>query len=124
MLEKEQELMVLQVLVAQKRAHITTLKSLLGVAENRMPADMVRVEYKGMKLADIIATVLAKSSSPLTPKDVTALIYDTNSPEEFDRARSSVSTEMRSGAKGQAPKWQKIGRSAYAPLPSGLSALI
>jgi hypothetical protein len=75
--------------------------------------DMIRTEHKGMKLGDIIDKVLSSSQTPLTPKDIVNLIYAPRDQDEFERARSSVSAEMRSGAKGMHPRWQKVGRSAY-----------
>lgn len=81
---------------------------------HRSPMGMVRPKFKGMRLAEIIATVLSNSQSPMTTTELSHLIYDTQSEEELYRARNSLSTELRAGAKANPPRWQKIGRYAYA----------
>lgn len=82
----------------------------------RSPMEMLRAEYKGMRLGDIAAKVLGGNPSPLTTTELTRLIYDTGSDDEFNRARNSLSTELRVGAKGDDPKWRKVGRYAYSRL--------
>lgn len=118
--DNEAALMEVQNIVDNLRGRVGMLKSLLSVTSTedsyRTPTDMLRPVYKGMKLGDIIIRVLENQHGPLTSKDITSLIYNTSSQDEFDRARSSVSTELRSGAKGSSPRWQKIGRSAYIAL--------
>jgi len=83
---------------------------------DRSPMEMLRDEHKGMRLGDIIAKVLNDRSAPLTTAELTRLIYDAESEDEFNRARNSLSTELRVGAKGENPKWQKVGRYAYSRL--------
>jgi hypothetical protein len=128
--EQEAVLEEVQLIVEQLRAKMRLLSSLLETQrtfkqiptnicdQHRSPMEMLRSPYKGMRLSDIIERVLNQSRAPLTPKDITRLIYDTFSPEEFDRARSSLAAEMRAGAKGENPRWIKIGRSAYIALPA------
>lgn len=84
--------------------------------QQRTPMDMIRNEYKGMMLGDIAAKVLDEHQSVLTPKQLTEIIYDAKTDEEFERARNSLSAELRAGAKGNSPRWKKIGRYAYASL--------
>jgi hypothetical protein len=78
--------------------------------------DMLRDEYKGMKLGDIAAEVLDARQAPLTTTELSRIIYDTKNDAELSRARNSLSAELRTGAKGKHPRWQKIGRNAYASL--------
>jgi hypothetical protein len=82
----------------------------------RSPIDMLRPEFKGLRMSAIIVQVLAANPMPLTTPELTRLIYDVNSEGEFERARNSLSTELRSGAKSKTPKWRKIGRYAYSAL--------
>lgn len=82
----------------------------------RNPIAMIRSEYKGMKLADIAAKVLGAASTPLTTTELTQTIYCTRSNDEFERARNSLSTELRVGAKSSNPRWRKCGRYAYCGL--------
>ncbi len=133
--EQEAVLEEVQLIVEQLRAKMRLLSSLLETQrtfkqiptnicdQHRSPMEMLRSPYKGMKLSDIIERVLDQSRAPLTPKDITRLVYDTFSPEEFDRARSSLAAEMRSGAKGESPRWRKIGRSAYVALSAPVTAV-
>lgn len=133
--EQEAVLEEVQLIVEQLRAKMRLLSGLLEKQrtfkqiptnicdQHRAPMEMLRSPYKGMKLSDIIERVLNQSRAPLTPKDITRLVYDTFSPEEFDRARSSLATEMRSGAKGENRRWVKIGRSAYVALSAPFTAV-
>lgn len=135
-LEKwEGELAEVQLIVQQLRAAVATLESYLAASSHeepeldgmgaehspqwsvreRSPTEMLRAEYKGMKLGDIAAIVL-QQHSPLTTAELCRIIYDTESSDEFERARNSLSAELRSGAKGDAPRWRKLGRNAYASL--------
>jgi len=82
----------------------------------RTPMEMLRDEYKGMKLSDIAVEVLNTEPAPLTTTELTRKIYCTNSNEEFDRARNSLATELRMGAKSSNPRWRKCGRYAYCGL--------
>jgi hypothetical protein len=82
--------------------------------EKRTPMEMVRSEYKGMKLPDIAEKVLRQNSRLLTTTELTHFIYETTTDDEFDRARNSLSSELRSGVKAQKPRWRKVGRNAYA----------
>ena len=87
--------------------------------EKRTPMEMIRPEYKGMKLPDIAAKVLNQNFRLLTTTELTRFIYETKTVDEFDRARNSLSSELRSGVKVQSPRWKKVGRNAYAAI--GLS---
>lgn len=84
--------------------------------EKRTPMDMVRPEFKGLKLGDIITKVLNKNPGLLTTNELTRLIYRTATDDEFDRARNSLSSELRSELKLQNPRWKKVGRNAYTAV--------
>lgn len=134
----ETRLLEIQITLDQLRAKMQLLRRLLSKKQygceppshtefqNRRPQtpmDMLLSQYKGMKLADIVAQVLNNSLVPLTPKDIARLIYTTFTPEDFDRAHKSLAAEMRSGAKGENPRWKKIGRSAYVALSAPVTAV-
>lgn len=118
---EEAQLEELQVYIQQlryKEAFITKyLAHEFGSDLYRTPTEMLRPEFKGMRLGDIIQGVLSNAQEPLTSKEIANRVYFTHSPDEFDRARGSVSAELRSSAKGANPKWKKIGRSGYVALP-------
>lgn len=82
----------------------------------RTPMEMLRSQYKGMKLADIAATVLTEKQVPLTTTELSHIIYDIKSDDELYRARNSLSGELRTGAKKQNSRWHKVGRYAYASV--------
>ena len=84
--------------------------------KTRNPMAMLRDEYKGLKLGDIAAKVLNAAPSPLTTTQLTREIYCPLSNDEFERARNSLSTELRVGAKSKSPRWRKCGRYAYSGL--------
>ena len=84
--------------------------------KTRNPMAMLRDEYKGLKLGDIAAKVLNDAPSPLTTTQLTREIYCPRSNDEFERARNSLSTELRVGAKSKNPRWRKCGRYAYSGL--------
>ncbi len=90
-----------------------------AIEEKRTPMDMVRSQFKGMKLGDIAEGVLKENSRLLTTNELTRLIYDTKTDDEFDRARNSLSSELRSGVRLQNPRWKKVGRNAYITTSGG-----
>ncbi|WP_193909946.1 hypothetical protein [Vasconcelosia minhoensis] len=130
--EQEAELMHLQVLIPQLRAAIANHESILtsvireldaeqtiyssDLTIHRSPMDMIRPEYKGMKLGDIAAHVLETCQIPLTTTELARRIYEAKNDDELSRARNSLSAELRGGVKSTHPRWQKIGRNAYASL--------
>lgn len=86
------------------------------VAVHRSPMDMLRSEYKGMRLRDIAVRVLDAGLMPMTTTDIARQIYSTENSDELSRARNSLSAELRNGVQEEQPMWQKIGRNAYASL--------
>ncbi|MGB3790377.1 MAG: hypothetical protein WA949_20380 [Phormidesmis sp.] len=131
--EQEDELRHLKILIPQLKAAIanhelmlesitqeleaekTQIKSDTALTQ-RSPMDMLRSEYKGMKLGDIAASVLASCDVPLTTTELARQIYEAKDSNELSRARNSLSAELRTGVKETCPRWQKIGRNAYASL--------
>lgn len=136
LLKQEEELEALIFVVTSMRANISMHTRLLAKlkrgqvspssdattfinaisGKHRSPTEMLRPKYKGMKLADVVVEVLGESQSLLTTTEIGRKIYDTTSDDEFNRARNSLSTELRTGAKAINPKWKKIGRYAYVAL--------
>lgn len=110
-------------LLAQEKANqalttsgIDTDLNCFEAVYHRSPMEMLRPQFKGMRLAEIIATVLENSRSPMTTTELSRIIYDTHSEEELYRARNSLSAELRTGSRCNPPKWKKLGRYAYAAL--------
>lgn len=79
----------------------------------RNPMDMLKPEFKGMQLGNIVEHVLERHRGPLTTTDIGRIIYDARDKDEFSRARNSLSAELRLGASKNPPRWVKKGRSAY-----------
>ena len=78
----------------------------------REPMDMLRSQYKGLPMFEIIDSILDNSPKELSSDEVTRIAYDTNSDSEFERAKASMSAQLRYGAsKG---KWLKVGRGSFA----------
>lgn len=82
-------------------------------ATTRSPMKMLHSRYKGMKLGDIAADVMNEKGTALTTSELTQIIYDTRSEGEFERARNSLSSELRSEVKKTDARWRKVGRYAY-----------
>ncbi|MBD2164960.1 hypothetical protein H6G04_11160 [Calothrix membranacea FACHB-236] len=87
-------------------------KSLQNDLNQRDPMSMLRPEYQGMPMLDIIESILNDASKQMSNEDVTKIAYDTKSENEFERAKASMSAQLRIGAnKG---KWLKVGRGCFA----------
>jgi hypothetical protein len=85
------------------------------------PTKMIRPQYKGLTLPTIISRLLFEHRSTLTATELTQLIYQAETQEDFDRARNSLSDTLRFGAK--AGKWKKIGRNGYRLSGSKIKAV-
>ena len=79
----------------------------------RNPMEMVKPQFKGMQLGDIVELILRQNQKPMTTAEISRIIYDTDDKEEFARARNSLSAELRSGAAKESPRWLKKGRATY-----------
>ena len=115
----------LQAWIKSVEAHLTILDAQIEAEaastrfkqnSRRNPMEMIRDEFKGMKLGDIAETVLEEHEGPLTTTELSRIIYDTFNDDELSRARNSLSAELRTGIKSEHPRWQKLGRNAYASL--------
>lgn len=84
--------------------------------ESRTPMEMLKPQFKGMQLGDIVEILLEYEQRPLTVSEIGRKIYDAKDKKEFARARNSLSAELRTGATKKPPRWIKQGRSAYVPL--------
>jgi uncharacterized coiled-coil protein SlyX len=77
----------------------------------RNPKDMLRAEFKSMTLGDAAETILAQYRYPLNPEQIAAKMFEPQSEDEHLRARNSLATELRRGAKDG--RWKKIGRGLF-----------
>lgn len=80
----------------------------------RKPRDMMRSQYKEKTLGDGIQECLeAKTGSVLGSEQITKYIFEVQSlsNEDFQRAKNSLASELRRGAKGG--KWQQVGRGLF-----------
>lgn len=97
-----------------------SIKHILYPTNERAPMEMVRPYFQPegdakRGLNEIILRALNDSlGQPVTTDDLVRKIYDTRTDDEFNRARNSLSSELRRGAKDG--KWRKLGRSFYASL--------
>lgn len=85
---------------------------LLSVTEtDRPPMDMLKPQYKGQPMTDIVLSILKQEQRPMRAVEIALAVYKTESKEEFTRARNSIGAELRtgSGKKG----WKKAGRGRY-----------
>lgn len=82
----------------------------------RSPKDMLRPEYQGKTLGEIALEWLIKAGGrPLSPDTIAERIFVTSSDEELQRARNSLATELRRGAKEG--RWKKVGRGIFSANP-------
>jgi len=90
----------------------------------RNPMDMVKPQFKGIQLGDIVELILKQNRKPLTTSELSRMIYDTNDKDEFARARNSLSAELRSGASKEPPRWLKRGRSTYVARSQAIAGKV
>ncbi len=87
-----------------------------GSESKRNPKDMLRPKFKGKTLGDIAAMCLkASKGKELNSDDIAKEIFEASSEEEFQRAKNSLSTELRRGAREG--RWKKNGRGMFSPNP-------
>ena len=82
--------------------------------ERRKPKDMMRPQYKkeGKTLGDVIQEFLeAKIGKALGSEYITREIFEVLSDEDFQRAKNSLSAELRRGAKEG--RWKQVGRGSF-----------
>jgi hypothetical protein len=89
-----------------------------GVEDDRKrsPKEMLRVEFADKTLADVAELVLNSRNEPMTADDIAHYIFMTQDNDEYIRARNSLSTELRRGAKEG--RWKQIGRGSFISIKS------
>ena len=81
-------------------------------ANKRSPKDMLLAEFREQTLGDIAEEKLkASGGKPLSSDELTEMIFETRSKDEYFRARNSLSAELRRGAKEG--RWKKVGRGIF-----------
>jgi hypothetical protein len=87
-----------------------------GLADDnkRSPKEMLRIEFANKTLAEVAEIVLNSHNEALTADDIARAIFITENNDEYVRARNSLSTELRRGAREG--KWQQIGRGSFASI--------
>lgn len=84
-----------------------------GEEENkRNPKQMLCSSYVGMTLGDAAEAILNGFQSALNADDIAQIMFDVQDEEEYTRARNSLSTELRRGAKEG--RWRKVGRGSFS----------
>lgn len=87
-----------------------------GGESKRSPKDMLRPELKGKTLGDIVAMYLkGVKGKESNSDDIAKKIFEPSSEEEFQRAKNSLSTELRRGAREG--RWKKNGRGMFSANP-------
>lgn len=89
-----------------------------GVTEDnkRSPKEMLRAEFANKTLAEVAEILLNSRHEVLTADDIARDIFLTENNDEYVRARNSLSTELRRGAKEG--RWKQIGRGSFASIKS------
>ncbi|NES00769.1 MAG: hypothetical protein F6J86_44535, partial [Symploca sp. SIO1B1] len=67
--------------------------------EKRNPKDMLRSEFRSMTLGDAAQSIIDECGYLLNPDQIADIIFDPQSEDERLRARNSLATELRRGAK-------------------------
>lgn len=88
-----------------------------GGESKRNPKDMLKPNFKGKTLGEIAELFLnhAKGRS-LKPEFIAQNIFEFSSEEEFQRAKNSLATELRRGAREG--RWEKHSRGRFRANPS------
>ena len=82
------------------------------VGDKRNPRDMLLSQFIPMTLAEAIEGVLGEYNRPVTPEQVAKkMLQPQLAEDDFKRARHSLASEMRRGAKDG--KWKKYGRGLF-----------
>jgi hypothetical protein len=77
----------------------------------RDPIQMLRPQFAGKSMGQIILSILGETNAPMEPQDVAKAAYSTDTEEEFIRARNSISVALRTGAGRKG--WRKLGRGLF-----------
>ncbi|QSJ17964.1 hypothetical protein JYQ62_03645 [Nostoc sp. UHCC 0702] len=88
----------------------------VGDDNKRSPKEMLRAEFANKTLAEVAEIVLKTRNEALTADEIARTIFITQDNDEYVRARNSLSTELRRGAREG--RWQQIGRGSFASIPA------
>ena len=78
----------------------------------RTPIEMIKPEFKGMTINKIAQKILREAApEELTNAQITKLVYDTSTEEEFSRCRGAISAVLREEAGKWG--WAKLGPNKY-----------
>ncbi|MEH1829449.1 MAG: hypothetical protein V7L22_29620 [Nostoc sp.] len=86
----------------------------VGDDNKRSPKEMLRTEFANKTLAEVAEIVLNSRNEALTADDIARAVFITKKNDEYVRARNSLSTELRRGAREG--RWQQIGRGSFASI--------
>lgn len=75
---------------------------------------MLRTEFANKTLAEVAEIVLNSRNQALAADDIAQAVFITENNDEYVRARNSLSTELRRGAREG--RWQQIGRGSFASI--------
>ncbi|WP_424099325.1 hypothetical protein [Moorena producens] len=81
-------------------------------SHKRNPRDMLYREFRGQTLGEAAEIILDSFAYPVTPEQIASRLFDPKSDDEQLRAKNSLSTELRRGAKEG--RWKKVGRGLFA----------
>jgi hypothetical protein len=77
----------------------------------RKPKDILRPEFKDMTLGEAAQKIMDQYRQPLKSEQIAKRIFDPKSNDERQRAKNSLATELRRGAKDG--RWRKIERGCF-----------
>lgn len=73
---------------------------------------MLRAEFTNKTLAEVAEIVLDRRNEAFRADDIAQVVFVTEDEDEYARARNSLSTELRRGAKEG--RWQQVRRGFFA----------
>lgn len=88
------------------------IKNTAGNDNKRSPKEMLRAEFTNKTLVEVASIALNSSNEALSADNIAKVVFLTKDDDEYMRARNSLSTELRRGAKER--RWKQIGRGSYA----------
>jgi hypothetical protein len=80
-------------------------------SDKRTAKQMLLSEYADMSLSDAIYAFLAKIGVETSVDDIVQEVFDVQTEDEFQRVKSSISTELRRNQ--DSGRWQKAGRGCW-----------
>ncbi|NET67990.1 MAG: hypothetical protein F6K63_27835 [Moorea sp. SIO1G6] len=80
--------------------------------DKRNPRDMLYPEFRGKTFCEAVEIILDNFAAPVNREQIVSRLFDAKSDDEQLRAKNSLSTELRRGAKEG--RWKKVGRGLFA----------